>query len=225
MEPRTFEALQELAIRDPVAAYGIALGIPQIPWSASMSGVFPTLAVGSVATPTYGPATGQLPVGATFPPNTVFQRTWVDNINYSLQCPDVFPNQIFKPQFDAFLKQNTGIIVKLEILGGPKYLVSPQYTPLENLVNMVRADRWPAGWPLFKMQTLEGLFQLVQSPGSVPVSYINGDVLVSNGSYYFTLTFNGWQFQDCTIDNMDPKEAREKLRAAGILVTKPLLCP
>lgn len=214
--------MSELAIRDPVAAYGIALGIPQIPWSASMSGVFPTLTVGSVAVPSFGPATGVIPVSVTFDPSVIpQQRTWVNNMNYTLYCPNVFPNQVFKPQFDANLKLTTGIIVKLEVFGGPKYVVSPNYTPLENLVNLIRSDHWPAGWPLFKFQTIEGLFQLIQSPGGVPP--VDGDH--NNGSLYFTLTFNGWQFADCTIDNMDPKCAADRLRAAGILCTKPIICP
>ena len=204
MEPKPTN-LRLLALSDPVAALGILLGIPRVPFCVSMSGAFSTLAVGV-----------GLPVAASLDEGAIAQRTWIDNINYSLQVPNVFTNQVFKTQSDAALKQSPGISVQLQVYGDPKYPVSPDYTPLENLVNLIRSDKWPAGWPLFKQQIIQGLFQLTQAPGGAPAG---------NGPYFFTLTFCGWQFLDSSIDNVTPQNAMAKLREAGLLTTKAVSCP
>jgi hypothetical protein len=171
----------------------------------NMSGSFSTLAVGV-----------GLPVTASLDAGAIAQRTWIDNINYSLQVPNVFTNQIFKTQSDAALKQSPGISVQLQVYGDPKYPVSPDYTPLENLINLIRSDRWPAGWPLYKQQLIQGLFQLTQAPGGAPAGM---------GPYNFVLSFNGWQFADASLEGVSPQVAACKLREAGLLTTKELLCP
>jgi hypothetical protein len=204
MQPRTID-MENLALTDPVACLGILLGIDRIPFQVSMAGSFSTLA------PSSGP-----PVQATFSQNAISQRTWVEEITYDLQVPNVFPNQIFKPQFDAMLKASPGIAVQLEVMAGPKYLISPDFTPLESVSHFLQSGKWPAGWPLRKYQTVNGLFLLTQSPGGAPSS---------QGPYNFVLTFSGWQFEDCRFDDMDPECARDKLREAGLLSTKKITWP
>ena len=223
MEPRAVD-LEELAIVDPVAAYGLLLGIPRVPYTTSMSATFdPMFLTGKPVTPP-GSSTiyTPLPIKATLPADDIAQRTWIDNITYDLQCPNVFGDQVFKPMFDAYLKQSPGISVFLEVLAGPKYVLSNGNIPLENLVNLIRSDRWPAGWPLYKQQTIMGLFYLTQTPGNVP-AFI-GEEVKSQGPYTVTLSFNCWQFLDHRIDEMSPNVCAQKLRDAGILCTNPVNC-
>lgn len=204
MEPRPIN-LRLLAMTDPVAALGILLGLDRLPFSMSMSGSFSTLAVGI-----------GVPVVASLDEGSLSQRTWIENINYSLQVPNVFTNQIFKTQSDAALKLSPGIDVQLAVYGDPHYPISQGYVPLENLTNLIRSDRWPAGWPLYKQQVIQGLFQLTQAPGGAPSN---------QGPYNFKLTFNGWTFENRSVDNIDPSVAADKLREAGLLTLKPVSYP
>lgn len=217
MEPKAVD-LEELAITDPVAAYGLFLGIPRLPYVSSMSGSFPILIPSDTpqANPD-GTLTPQVPVKATLPTGDIAQRTWIDNITYDLKCPNVFANNVFKTQFDAFLKQSPGIDIELKIFAGPKYDIAQGFTPLENLVNLIRADRWPTGWMIERQRTIQGLFKLTQSPGGVPAFILVDEKEVSQGPYNFTVTFNCWQFKDRRIDELEPYYCAQKLFEAGIL--------
>src|SRR5271166_3838013 len=150
MEPKALN-IQELAIYDPVAAYGICLGIPRIPISMNCAGIFSSFAVPQI------PVEGDLDT-------TIAQRTWIDNITYSLQQPNVFAGNIFKTLYDTMLKQAPGISCQIQVQSGPRYLVSPQFTPLENVAPLLQ-QHYPAGWPLFKQQSIEVNFML--TPGSL----------------------------------------------------------
>lgn len=192
------EDIRELAIRDPVAAYGIWQGVQRVPFSFSLAGSFATLSAG----------TG-FPVKAATPLAAIAQRVWLTDIAYSLQVPNLVPNQIFKPQFDAGLKESPGIDVRLVILGEPQEVETFDYTPLENVTNLIRGDRWPSGWPLFRGQIVQGTFVLKQAPGGHPSNL---------GPYNFVLTFNGWQFlDDMKTGSMAPLDASRLLREAGVL--------
>jgi hypothetical protein len=195
--------IEQLAILDPIAAYGIMLGIPRIPISFNASGSFSSFAL------------DQNPIEADLD-TTIAQRTWIDNLSYSLQLPNVFAGDIFQPQYVANLMASTGVNVQIIVQGGPRYLVSPNYTPLENFVNMMNS-RWSAGWPLFKQQSIQVFMDLVVAPPSVS----------PNGPpYNVTLTFNGWQFLDHTVDEISVDVAAGKLRDMGFwLPSKQLECP
>lgn len=192
-------SIHELAISDPVAAYGIWMGIPRVPFYFSLFGSFSTLSTNV-----------GLPVKAASPLAAIAQRVWIRDINYSLQVPNINPNNVFKPEFDARLKESPGISVKLAILGGPPFPESMGFEPLEGVTNLIRADRWPVGWPLFPQQVVQGTFVLTQSPGGLPSGM---------GPYNFVVTFNGWQFEnDNEAGTMDPLLASEILRREGVLL-------
>lgn len=194
MEPKPLN-IQELAIHDPVAAYGIVLGIPRIPISMNASALFSSFAV------------PQLPVEGDLD-TTIAQRTWIDNVTYSLAQPNVFSGNVFKTLYDSQLKQAPGVSIQIAVHSGPRYLVSPQYTPLENFSD-VFTRRWPAGWPLFKQQSIKVNFMLTQPPPSVQ----------PNGPpYIVTMTFSGWQFLDHTLDELDANKAAECLKKMGFFV-------
>lgn len=202
MEPRP-QYIQDIAALDPIAAFGIVLGVPRIPISINASGSFSTAAVGE-----------QIEAALD---TTIAQRTWIDNLQYDLQQPNVFAGQIFKTLYDAMLRQAPGISVQAQVQGGPRYLVSPKFTPLNNFVNLINS-RWLAGWPLFKQQSILITFLLTQAfPASEP----------NSPPYDVTLTFNGWQFLDHTVDEVAVDVAAAELRKMGFWVPDPvkLGCP
>lgn len=192
MQPQTEDPVL-LATYDPVAAYGILLGIPRIPIVANSVASFSSFAL------------NQIPL-ATALDVTLAARTWLDNITYSVNPRGQFSGNVFQPQYAAFLRQNTGISIRVTVLSGPKYLVCQNFTPLENFVN-VFASRWPAGWPLYKQQTIKTEFMLTDVPG--------GDSTNLN-AYDVTVTWNGWQFIDPCLDEMSGDEAWCKMRDMGI---------
>jgi hypothetical protein len=197
-EPKP-EFIQEIAAVDPIAAYGIVLGVPRIPIAFNAQGTFNSFAL------------GQLPLNAALDA-TIAQRTWIDNIQYDLQQPNVFSGNIFKTLYDANLRFAPGVSVLVTVHSGPKYLVAPNFTPLNNLVNLL-ASRWPAGWPLFKQQSILVQMQLTQAP---PGTGGNGP------PYVVTITFNGWQFLDHTVDEIAVDVAACELRKMGFWVPPPL---
>lgn len=196
MQPEALD-IKKLAIYDPIAAYGILLGIPRVPLLMNASVSFTTF------------TTDQTPLEAALD-TTLAYRTWIDNITYSINPQGQFEGNVFQTQYAAYLRMATGIAVRAQVLAGPKYVISQQFTPLENYVN-VMASRYPAGWPLFKQQQINHEFILTAIPGG---STTNLD------SYDVTVTYAAWQFLDPSLDEMDAEQARECLRASGIEVPK-----
>jgi hypothetical protein len=188
-------SLQDLALYDPIAALGILLHIPRLPISMNCVASFTSF------------DTGQMPIEGDLD-TTIVQRMWIDNIAYSLQQPNVFAGNIGKPDYDYKLKQQPGIAVQVQVLGGPRYFVSPAYTPLENFSNLF-SMRWPAGWLLYKFQSIKTFFQLTQAP---PSTSPNGP------PYNVTLTFNGWQFEDHTLEDCGQEAAAKRLREMGFCI-------
>jgi hypothetical protein len=196
MEPAVRStSLQDLALYDPIAALGIVLGIPRLPISMNCVASFTSF------------DTGQAPIEGDLD-TTIVQRTWIDNIAYSLQQPNVFAGNIQKPDYDFKLKQQPGISVQVQVQSGPRYLVSPQYTPLENFSNLF-AMRWSLGWQLCKLQSIKTFFQLTQAP---PSTSPNGP------PYNVTLTFNCWQFLDHTLEERGRDDAACRLRKLGFCI-------
>jgi hypothetical protein len=199
MEPRAV-GIQDLAIVDPIAAYGIMCGVPRVPLSMNAPAVFSSFKLGQVVE-------GDLDT-------TLAQRTWIDNIEFSIQLPNVFQGQVFKTLFDAMLRQEPGISTRVTVHAGPKYLVSPNFTPMQNFTTTFQ-QRWPHGWPLYKQQSLKVEYLLAYAPYAVEA---NGPPL------NVTMTFNGWQFLDHTTDEIDVNEAAERLRKIGFFVPKAIEC-
>lgn len=194
MEPKAI-GIQDIAIFDPVAAYGILLGIPRVPISMNATGTFASFA------PNQNPIEGDLDT-------TIATRTWIHRITYAVAQPNVWSGNIYKTTYDSELRKSPGVSVKVTVHSGPRYLVSPQYTPLENFVNLIE-DAWPAGWPLFKQQSIKVDFLLT---GVFPSTSPNMP------PYVVTMSFIGWQFLDTTMDNVSPDQATMILRKAGFFV-------
>lgn len=198
MEP-TPTNLERLALYDPVAAYGILLGIKRVPISLPVRATFSSFALPQA------PVVGDLSV-------TIAQRTWIQKINYSLSQPNEFSGNVFKTLFDAMLKAHPGISAQIAIMSGPRYLTSPAFVALENIADMLDPS-WPAGWALDKQQSIQVTFQLTDAPSTT----------APNGPpYTVELCFTGWQFLDHTVENVSIEEAREALNAVGIC--SPMVC-
>lgn len=228
MEPREVD-LQKIALHDPIAAYGLFLGVPITPYSFSISASFPSLAVPNPNASV--PGNAQTIEADMDIASQLAQRTWIDNVTYTLRLPNAFtqngddpPGNIFKPQFDAFLKQSPGIDVQLQVLGGPKYFLSVDPVPIENVIDLICTPRWPAGMPLYKNQAIRGFFTLVQSPGGLPAGASSGGPPEQLGPYTVIMTFNCWQFLDVSVDAIDVRTAIRKLREAGFCIPQ-IHCP
>lgn len=185
------DRIQDLVYWDPVSAYAIVRGVKRLPWSWNIKVTFSTFAVGAIAE---GDSD-----------TTLNCRTWVDNMTYRVDVPNVFAGNIFKAQFDAELRKNTGVDMRLESGDCPRFAESITYTPLENVINVL-ASRWPKGWRLDPFAGLRASFLLVRPPPAV----------APNGPpYIVTVTFNGWTLGDPCFDEMSDGEARCCLRKLG----------
>lgn len=194
MQPYARMNLAELAVMDPVAAYGRLLRIPSAPVVFNSQAIFSSFAL------------GQNPVKQPLD-QTVSRRTWIDNLTFDLQLPNVFQGNIFVPQALATLKQNPGVSVQTTVMSGPRYVVADTFTPLENFVNIFKSD-WTIGWQIAKFQQIVTQFQLT----AAPFNDVSGAP-----PYIVTLSFNGWQFMDGTCDDVSCDFATAALIEAKVL--------
>jgi len=200
MEPKAVGIL-DIALWDPIAAYGIITGMPRIPVQMNCTASFNSFSLDQI------PVEGDLDT-------TICNRVWISRIDYSLALPNVFAGNIFKTLSDAMLRVGQpGVGVKCTVHGGPRYTITPNFTPLENFTNVI-TDMWPAGWPLYRNQSIKTEFVLTGSPPSTAPNV---------PPYNITVTFTGWQFLDPTIDEMSVDDARARLHKMGVpTITPPM---
>ena len=173
--------LRDLALYDPVAAYGILAGFQQAPIYLNARASFSDFTINGV------------PVPATID-TTIASRIWIKDIKYSVRQPNVFAGNIQKTQYDAALRQATGVDVSITVYSGPRYVPAINPTPLENL-GATFFDLFPTGWQIWKEQSIKVDFVLAQAPPSIS----------PNGPpYEVAVTFRGWQFLDTRLDGMSP---------------------
>jgi hypothetical protein len=187
-------SIAELAVMDPIAAYGRLLKIPIAPVVFNAIATFSSFAL------------NQIPVRQPLDQQTS-RRTWIDNLAFELKLPNVFPGNLFLPQSLKDLKASPGVSVRTTVMSGPRYVVAETFTPIENYVKMFDSD-WTVGWQIAKFQTIQTEFMLTAVPFNDP----------SNAPpYIVTLTYNGWQFMDGTCDDISCEFATDQLTKAGIL--------
>jgi hypothetical protein len=202
--------IRDIAWWDPVAAYGILLGIPRVTVTLNCVGIFLNTSEGSIAPKVQDFA----PVTAVSEP--VHQRTWIDRIDYSLTTPQFFPDLSVTSLVQAMLKHQPGVNVRVSVEPEPRYVVSNKSTPLENFANLV-CNNWPAGWILFKTQFIRLEYTLTNQPFQITPGIV-GEILPS--PYIITTTFTGWQFLDPTINKVSRSDARARLRKMGVLTVQ-----
>jgi hypothetical protein len=195
MRPYRSMSLQELAIMDPVAAVARLMGVPISPVSYNAICTFSSFALNQT------PQTIALD-------QIISKRTWIDNINYNLALPNAFVGNIFFPQSLDALKRNTGVIIQTKVIAGPRYVVSSTFMPLENYTNLYNGDNWTSGWVICPFQTITTDFVLTTAP------YNDSS---NTPPYIVTLTYNGFQIDNCECDDMSAADAQKILVAKNIL--------
>ena len=58
---------------------------------------------------------------------------WIRKITYTVQRPNAFPGSIFKAQSDYFNRLNPNINFTMTVKSYCRYVISPTFTPLENI--------------------------------------------------------------------------------------------
>jgi hypothetical protein len=147
------------------------------------------------------------PVVASFQ-NNVSLDTVVERVAYNIFQPNTFPGNPFQSLYFNQLKQSgqTGVGIQMDVYGGPRYSVNLDFTDLGNLFDVL-AMTWPNGWILPKQSNVKVSAILLQTPVSVP--------------YNVTLTFQGWQQVDDSLDGLSDDDARARLRLLGFQVPDP----
>jgi hypothetical protein len=187
MQPRDHD-IRNLALYAPKIAFGMVAGVPRVPFLADIPIQFTSSAVDAP------------PIVASFDNNLV-SDTIIDKVSFTLFQQNSFPGSPFQSLYFNQLKGQTGVGIKLDVYGGPKYAISDTPVDLANLFD-VMAMLWPSGWPLFKQSNVRVAAVLFQTPVSVP--------------FDVHILFNGFQFLDKVMDDMSDEEARCRLRKLGI---------
>jgi hypothetical protein len=203
MDPRHMGRITEIAIRDPVAAYAIVMGIPEVPISLNASATFTS----------FDPTQIAIVSGLD---QTIAQRVWIDNVCFSLQAPNIFAGQVLQTTWLANAKRCPGISVSVEVFSGPKYVISETFTPIENFCNWPLTN-WVGGWPLLRQQNI-GVSFMLSSAAYANLSEPNEPPLT------VTLTFNGHAFLDTSLEMMSADEASCELNLMGIWTPDRLKC-
>ena len=187
MLPRDHQ-IRNLALYNPRFAYGLIAGVPRVPFIGDIDAQFTASAVGAP------------PIVETLD-NNVTQDVLIERISFSLYQQNSFAGSPLQPFYQAQLKQCSGVGVRVDVYGGPKYTLNDVFTPLENFADIL-AVTWPNGWPLAKQSNVKMSFVLLQTPQSVP--------------FDVNVTLLGWQFLDKCMDDMSDAEARCRLNKLGI---------
>lgn len=149
------------AQKQPVTTKGRILTIGEIiPYDARLAAALVQL--GQVSSPEYGStvyitggwetlsvegtwndvAADQMVIGQN--KGIVETDLWVRGLKYTVQRPNAFAGSILKAQSDYYNSLNPNITLQLMINSYCRYLISPDFTPLENLTERFECD-CPAG--------------------------------------------------------------------------------
>lgn len=189
MQPRDHD-IKNLALYAPKFAYAMLIGVPRVPFVDDIQLQFSSSTVNAP------------PVVANFDTNLT-QDTLIERVSFNLFQQNSFAGSPFQSTYFNQLKQSgqTGIGIRMDVYGGPKYAINGTFTDLGNLADVL-AVTWPQGWPLYKQSNVKVSAVLLQTPVSVP--------------YDCLITFLGWQFLAKEIDDLSDAEARVRLRKLGI---------
>lgn len=136
----------------PRLALARALGIPFAPYLINVVATFSDTTVSLVPD-----------VGSD---QKIYQDTLIRSMTYRVLNESANANQnLFQPQSDFYFSQQCGIAATLDVQGAPRYSVSPNFTLLSNMVDMIGPALFPYQWILTYQQQLFMSFQaLVQLP-------------------------------------------------------------
>lgn len=173
----------------PVLQYAWALGLPFVPFHANIRAVFLESSSDTLQ-----------PVSLERGVNRLNVSSIVDQVSYQIDAPNYNAGAAIKPQIDFYFQRQSGIQSTMIIDGAPRYVVAPEFTPLEGLLSSLQ-DGWPGGWVLEYTQNV-----IMQFQQTVPVPSFPTTV---------TVTFRLWQpgnGQALDLVGMTNDVAQEKLK-------------
>lgn len=188
MQPKSYD-VRSIALWAPKIAYGMVAGVPRVPFVADIPLQFSSSTVNAP------------PIVGSFQ-NNLAQDTYIERVSYNLFQQNSFPGSPFQSTYFNQLKQSgqTGVGVRMDVYGSPKYAINDIFTDLGNLAD-VFAVTWPEGWPLYKQENVKVMAILTQTPTSVPFNVL--------------ITFLGWQFNSKDLDDLSDEDCRVRLRKLG----------
>lgn len=188
------ERIFRLATRSPRAAWAELTGAIKAPFTPSVKAIFESS--------TQEVASGDM--------NTTVMGadTFVTGVVFDIQVPGNFSGNVWKSLQDFFYNKTSGILCKLNVTGAPRYTVTPDFTPLSNLLDFVPFKQFPEGWLITREQGLHMDF--------TPQSPLPSGV----GPITITATFQGLQYVCADIDRMPLSQVYENLKSVGYDVTQ-----
>jgi hypothetical protein len=187
MQPKDTD-VRNLALWAPRIAYGMVAGVPRVPFVVDVPIQFTSSVVDAPA------------IVASFDNNLV-SDTIIDNVSFTLFQQNSFPGSPFQSLYFSQLKSQTGVGVKVDVYGSPKYATADTPVDLANLFDTIKLA-WPSGWVLYKQSNVKISAILFQTPVSVP--------------FDVHILFCGFSFLDKVMDDMSDTDARCRLRKLGI---------
>ena len=132
--------IEKVAEWNPQVALARALRVPLAPWIANIRGTFTS------STSPIGPFSWQIQGGSN---DQQRANTFaiLDRIVFQIDSPGANAGAAFKPQTDYYFGLQSGIEATLIVDGDPKYIVSPDFTPIRSLCALIN-EAWPQGWVL-----------------------------------------------------------------------------
>jgi hypothetical protein len=186
--------LKTVAEMSPQVALARYYKIPWGPFVQSIQGTFTT------TTQTIGPFSM-----GTNANDRLSLVSVVDMVTLHVDAPTLNPANALKPFIDWFFARQSGIQATMIVDGSPRYVVAPDFTPIDTLVAMI-TEAWPMGWVLGYTQAPKMQFTTSFALPSVPVTV--------------TCTFRMWQPVNSRL-----MMAMTDVKAVEILVDKGVLTP
>ena len=145
--------IEQVAEWNPQVALARALRVPLVPWIANIRATFT-----SSAQPNIGPFAWQVQGGSN---DQQRANTFaiLDRMVFQIDAPNANSGAGYKPEQDWYFGFQSGIEATLVMDGDPRYVVSPDYTPIRNLTTMVN-EAWPQGWVLTNTNAAKMQFNL-----------------------------------------------------------------
>ena len=125
----------------------------------------------------------------------------VESVQFEIDQQNAFAGSQFQSLSQFFFEQQSGLTARINVLGSPKYTVSPFYQPLKLLVAMFD-EGWPGGWFLNYTQGISMDFSASLPLASFPTTV--------------TVAWKMWQPLDIDYVHMTNKTAWEGLGKLGL---------
>ena len=142
----------------PQVAAARALGVEFAPFVQSINGTFTN------ATDTIGP----FPLGNNAE-GRLSQVSIVDRVVLHIDAPNLNSGNALQPFIAWFFTRQSGIQATLIVDGAPRYVVAPDFTPIDTLLDMI-TEAWPMGWLLGYTQMPKMQFTTSFALPSTPVN-------------------------------------------------------